>query len=172
MLLAIAGVWYFGSPAYTDVGYQPQQPVPYSHKMHVDSLGLDCRYCHNLVEVSPHANVPPTQTCMNCHSVVKADSEKLKKVNESWTSRKPIEWVRVHKLPDFAYFDHAAHLHAGIGCSSCHGDIAQMEVVTLAEPLSMGWCLDCHRNPAPHIRPRDKLTNTAWQARDILIVLG
>jgi len=164
MLLAIAGVWYFGSPAYTDVGYQPQQPVPYSHKMHVDSLGMDCRYCHNLVEISPHANVPPTQTCMNCHRIVKADSEKMKRVQQSWTERTPIEWVRVHKLPDYVYFDHAAHLHAGIGCSSCHGDVAQMEKVTLSEPLSMGWCLDCHRNPGPHLRPREELTNTAWQA--------
>jgi len=160
----IFGVWYFGSPAYTDVGYRPVQPIPFSHKMHVDSLEIDCRYCHSQVESSPHANVPPTQTCMNCHRMIKADSEKLVPLQQSWTSGRPIAWTRVHKLPDYAYFNHSAHLSAGIGCNSCHGDIAEMEVVTLAEPLSMSWCLDCHRDPGPHLRRHDKLTNTAWLA--------
>jgi hypothetical protein len=167
LAIAVVGFfWYYGSPKYTDVGYQPIQPVPYSHKMHVDSLGMDCRYCHTLVETGPHANVPPTQTCMNCHSIVKADSEKLQPVLQSWSTRKPIEWVRVHELPDFVYFDHSAHLNAGVGCASCHGDVAQMEVVTQVEPLSMSWCLACHRNPGPHLRPKEELTNTAWVPPD------
>jgi hypothetical protein len=162
-LVAVVGFfWYYGSPSYTDVGYQPRQPVPYSHKLHADDLGLDCRYCHNLVEKSPHANIPPTQTCMNCHKLIATDSKKLLPVRESWSEQKPIEWVRVHKVADYAYFHHGAHLRAGIGCASCHGNVAQMEVVHQVQPLSMGWCLDCHRNPDMHLRPREELTNMSW----------
>ena len=165
-LVVVAGVvgffWYYGSPKYTDVGYRPQQPVPYSHKLHAGDLGMDCRYCHNHVEESPFAGVPATQTCMNCHTFILSESEKLLPVRESWANGKPIEWVRVHKLPDYVYFDHSAHLRAGIGCVECHGNVAQMEAVMQMEPLSMGWCLDCHRNPDKHIRPADELTNMNW----------
>lgn len=163
LLCAIVGFfWYYGSPKYTDVGYQPKQPVPYSHKLHAGDLGLDCRYCHSSIEVSAHANVPPTKTCMNCHTLILPESEKLLPVRESWATGEPIEWVRVHKLPDFVYFDHSIHLHAGIGCASCHGNVAQMEVVTQRKPLSMGWCLDCHRNPDKQIRPQSEITNMEW----------
>ncbi len=163
LLCAIVGFfWYYGSPKYTDVGYQPRQPVPYSHKLHAGDLGLDCRYCHSSVEVSADANVPPTKTCMNCHTLILPESEKLLPVRESWSTGKPIQWVRVHKLPDFVYFDHSIHLHAGIGCASCHGNVAQMEVVTQKQPLSMGWCLDCHRNPDKNIRPQSEITNMGW----------
>ena len=162
----IAGVgffWYFGSPAFTDVGYRPRQPVEYSHKRHAGDLGMDCRYCHTAVEKAAFAGIPPTQTCMNCHKLVLPDSEKLLKVRESWASGKPIEWVRIHNLPDYSYFDHSIHLNAGVGCESCHGNVAQMERVTLTKPLSMGWCLDCHRNPDPQLRQPEEVTQMNWK---------
>ncbi|MBD3258539.1 cytochrome C [candidate division GN15 bacterium] len=163
---AVGFVWYYFSPWYTDVGYRPVQPVPYSHKLHAGDLAIDCRYCHTGVETQAHANVPPTQTCMNCHTMVKADSDKLALVRESYQTRQPIEWIRIHNLPDYAYFNHSVHVRAGVGCISCHGNIAEMEVVKLAEPLSMGWCLDCHRNPDPHLRPVSEVTNMYWTAPD------
>ena len=154
---------YFGSPEFTDVGYRPEQPVEYSHKLHAGELGIDCRYCHTSVETSQEAMIPPTQTCMNCHSVVDIESKKLEKVRESWNQNKPIEWIRVHMLPDYAYFDHSIHLTAGVGCASCHGRVDQMEKVMQVEPLSMSWCLDCHRNPENHLRPIDQITNMDWE---------
>ena len=161
-VLLVAGFWYYGSPKYTDVGYRPIQPVPYSHRLHVGELGLDCRYCHASVEVSAVANIPPTQTCMNCHRLVKRDSEKLAPIRESAATGRPMQWIRVHKLPDYAYFTHRAHVAAGIGCVTCHGRIDQMDVVTQMKPLSMGWCLDCHRNPARYRRPVSEVTNLKW----------
>jgi hypothetical protein len=163
LTLIVTFVWYYFSPWYTDVGYRPIQPVDYSHKLHAGDLGIDCRYCHSSVEVSPVANVPPTQTCMNCHKLIGTDNDKLLPVRESFASGKPIEWVRVHKLPDYVYFDHSMHLWAGIGCESCHGNVAAMEVVEQKKPLSMGWCLDCHRNPDDRIRPKDQLTKMNWK---------
>ncbi|HYV84956.1 MAG TPA: cytochrome c3 family protein [Patescibacteria group bacterium] len=161
--VAVVGFfWYFGSPRFTDVGYQPTQPVPYSHRLHAGELGLDCRYCHASVEVSAVANVPPTAACMNCHRVVKRDSEKLAPIRDSAASGRPMRWVRVHELPDFAYFAHNVHVAAGIGCVTCHGRIDEMEVVTQMQPLSMGWCLDCHRNPGPNRRPVSEVTNMKW----------
>lgn len=158
----VGAFWYYGSPRYTDVGYRPKQPVAYSHKLHAGDLGIDCRYCHNSVEMSPVANVPPTQTCMNCHKLILPESDKLLPVRESWATGRPIEWVRVHKLPDYAYFNHSAHLRQGIGCFSCHGNVAEMEEVTQHQPLNMGWCLDCHRNPDQHLRPLNEITNMKW----------
>jgi hypothetical protein len=158
----VGAVWYYGSPRYTDVGYAPKQPVPYSHKLHVGQLGLDCRYCHASVEVSPVSNIPPTQVCMNCHHVVKKDSEWLAPIRESLATGRPMRWIRVHDLPEYAFFNHASHVRAGVGCVSCHGRIDTMEVVTQVEPLSMGWCLDCHRNPTPHLRPVEEVTNMEW----------
>ena len=159
---ATAGIWYWGSPKYTDVGYRPIQPVPYSHKLHVGDLGLDCRYCHASVEVSAVANIPPTQACMNCHRLVKRDSELLAPIRDSDKTGHPMHWIRVHKLPDYAYFTHRAHVAAGIGCVTCHGRIDQMEVVTQMQPLSMSWCLDCHRDPGPNRRPVSEVTNMKW----------
>lgn len=155
-------VWYWFSPKYTDVGYRPEQPVPYSHKLHAGEMGIDCRYCHNTVEQAAHAAIPPTATCMNCHSQVKTESLRLKKVRESYESGDPIEWVRVHQLADYAYFNHAPHVAAGVGCASCHGRVDKMVVVEMDQPLSMGWCLECHRNPEPHLRPVDQVTNMYW----------
>jgi hypothetical protein len=155
--------WYYGSPKYTDVGYRPSQPIDYSHKIHAGDLGIDCRYCHTTVEISASANIPPTQTCMNCHTLVKPESEKTAPLLASWQTAKPIEWIRVHMLPDYAYFDHSAHITVGVGCVSCHGNIAEMEKVMQVEPLSMGWCLDCHRNPQEHLRPVSEVTNMKWE---------
>jgi hypothetical protein len=157
-----AGVWYFFSPQFTDVGYQPTQPVPYSHRLHAGEMGIDCRYCHVTVETSPIANVPPTQTCMNCHRVVLRDSPLLAPIRESAASGRPMRWNRVHKLPDYVYFEHRAHVNAGVGCVSCHGRIDKMDVVEQKQPLSMSWCLDCHRNPQPNLRPHAEITNMNW----------
>ena len=165
--VAVAGVWYWFSPRFTDVGYRPVQPVPYSHKLHAGELRIDCRYCHASVEVSAVANVPPTQACMNCHRVVKAASPALEPIRESARTGTPMRWVRVHKLGEYAYFNHRAHLRAGVGCVSCHGHVEEMDVVQQAEPLSMSWCLDCHRDPQPHLRPLSEMTNMTWKpARD------
>jgi hypothetical protein len=152
----VAGITYYGTDKHLSVGYAPQQPVPFSHKLHAGDMGMDCRYCHTSVEKAAFAAVPPTQTCMNCHAAIRTTSPKLEKVRESWANDMPVEWVKVHNLPDFAYFDHSAHLNAGVGCESCHGRIDQMPVVEQKKPLTMGWCLDCHREPGPHLRdPKD-----------------
>ena len=161
-VLAVGFVWYFFSPWYTDVGYRPVQPVPYSHKLHVGDLGIDCRYCHASVEVSPVANVPPTAVCMNCHKTVKRDSPLLQPIRDSATTGHPMRWVRVHKLPDYAYFSHQVHVAAGVGCVSCHGRVDEMDVVMQMKPLSMSWCLDCHRDPGPNRRPVSEVTNMKW----------
>lgn len=162
-VLVVAGVWYYFSPRYTDVGYMPRQPVPYSHRLHAGELGIDCRYCHAMVERSAVAGVPPTQTCMNCHRLVARDKESLEPIRASARTGQRMHWIRVHDLPQYAYFDHSVHLAAGVGCSTCHGDVASMDEVVQKEPLSMGWCLSCHRDPDPYLRPRDQLTNTAWE---------
>jgi len=155
--------WYYFSPKNLQVGYAPLQPVPYSHKLHAGQLGLDCRYCHANIERSAHAMIPPTQTCMGCHSIVKTESARLANVRASWDTGKAIEWVKVHKLPEHSFFDHSAHLSAGVGCVTCHGRIDEMETVRLDQPISMGWCLDCHRNPTPNLRPKDQVTNMDWR---------
>jgi hypothetical protein len=160
--VAVAGIWYYGSPRYTDVGYRPIQPVPYSHRLHAGELGIDCRYCHASVELSPVANIPPTSACMNCHKLVKRDSELLAPIRDSAASGRPMRWTRVHKLPDFAYFEHRSHIAAGVACVTCHGRIDEMEVVTQMQPLSMSWCLDCHRNPTQNRRPVSEVTNMKW----------
>ena len=162
--LATGAIWYWGSPKYTDVGYAPVQPVAYSHKLHAGDLGIDCRYCHASVETSSVANVPPTQTCMNCHTLVKRDSALLAPIRDSAATGKPMKWVRVHEMPDYAYFNHAVHVNANVGCTSCHGRVDQMEIVRQVEPLSMGWCLECHRDPTPHVRPASvPVTQMDWQ---------
>jgi hypothetical protein len=162
LTLAVAGLWYYGTNKYLEVGYAPVQPVPFSHKLHAGDLGMDCRYCHYTVERSSFAAVPPTQVCMNCHSKVRADSPRLLPVRESWAEGKPVPWIRVHKLPEYVYFDHSAHLAAGVGCSSCHGRIDQMPRVTQDQPLTMSWCLECHRDPGPNLRAPADVTNMAW----------
>jgi hypothetical protein len=161
-ILGLAGLYYYGPPEYTRVGYRPVQPVAFSHAQHVGQLGMSCLYCHSNVEESPHANIPPTQTCINCHQHIKPDSPKLAMVQASWKSGSPISWVRVHKTPDYVYFNHAVHVRRGIGCESCHGKINEMPVVAHDQPLSMGWCLDCHRHPEDHLRPVQDATKMGW----------
>ena len=163
-LYAVFFVAYGFSPKTLEVGYQPKQPVPFSHALHAGELGMDCRYCHTSVEKAAHASVPPTQTCMNCHTQIRPQSPKLEPVRESYETGLPVEWTRIHKLPDFAYFDHSAHVNRGIGCVSCHGRIDTMEVVYQKSPLSMGWCLECHRNPEINLRPTSEITNLGFDS--------
>ncbi len=154
---------YFSHPKVLDTGYTPVQPVAYSHKLHAGNLGMDCRYCHFSVEKSSFAAIPPTEVCMNCHVRVKPQSPQLQPVRDSYARGEPIPWVKVHRLPDFVYFNHQAHVAAGVSCVSCHGRVDQMIEVKQVEPLSMAWCLDCHRNPAPKIRPVELVTKLDWQ---------
>lgn len=161
-LLLSLGIWYYFSPEFTDVGYQPVQPIPFSHRLHAGELEMDCRYCHAMVEVSAVASVPPTQVCMNCHQLVGRDLASLDPLRDSMATQEPVRWVRVHKVPEYAYFHHAVHVNAGIGCSTCHGNVREMEKITQMKPLSMSWCLSCHRNPDPYLRPPEEITNTAW----------
>jgi len=155
---------YGASPNATDVGYQPPQPVAYSHALHAGELGTDCRYCHTTVEIAAHAAVPSTKVCLNCHAKIFGQSEKLSLVRQSYADGTPIEWVRVHDLPDYAYFSHSAHVRRGVGCASCHGRVDKMYEagVYQVEPLSMGWCLQCHREPERHLRPVDEVTNMEY----------
>ena len=162
IVVLIAYAW---SPKTIEVGYKPTQPVPYSHALHVGQLGLDCRYCHTTVDRAAHASVPATQTCMNCHTQVQKDSPKLKPVRESSASGLSVLWTRVHDLPDYSYFDHSAHVNRGVSCVECHGRVDQMEVVQKAAPMSMGWCLECHRNPTDNLRPLDRITQLSWDQR-------
>lgn len=165
-------LYYAGSPRTTDVGYQPRQPVPFSHALHAGGLGIDCRYCHTTVERAAHAAIPSTEICMNCHAQVAKDSEKMLLVRQSYATNEPIRWIRVHDLPDYVYFDHSAHVGRGIGCVTCHGRIDKMEEVRQVETLSMGWCLDCHRNPLPKLRPVLFVTRMDWAPNEDPELLG
>ena len=170
-LTVVFVVYYWFSPRNTDVGYQPFQPIAYSHKLHAGTLGMDCRYCHRHVSEGPHATVPDNATCMGCHTHVKKDSPLLAPLREAYgdgsANQKPLEWIKVHMLPDYAYFNHAVHVNANVGCASCHGRVDQMEIVRQVEPMSMGWCLECHRDPTSHIRPEGvSVTQMDWQPTD------
>ena len=165
-------VWYGASPRTTDVGYQPKQPVPYSHALHAGRLGLDCRYCHNTVEQAAHAAIPPTATCMNCHERIWTNSDKLTPVRQSLATGKPVEWLKVHDLPDYVYFNHSAHVTRGVGCVSCHGRIDEMDEVYQKEPLSMSWCLTCHPSPEQNLRPPEEVTNMTWKPPSDAIAYG
>ena len=182
-----AGITYYATPKYTRVGYQPTQPVDYNHEFHAGQLGLDCRYCHSGVDTSSHANIPGANTCMSCHKNVKANSPLLEPIRNSYygedtnkdgqlseeedlngdgllSAGPSVPWVRIHKTPDYVYFNHAIHVNRGRSCVECHGRIDQMEVVHHAEPLSMSFCLECHRNPEKSLRPMEEVTNLAWHA--------
>lgn len=171
-LYLIGLVWYGASPKTVAVGYQPEQPVPYSHALHAGELGLDCRYCHNTVEHAAMAAIPPTETCMNCHQRVKTTSPKLEPVRQSAATGLPVEWIKVHDLPDYAYFNHSAHVTRGIGCVSCHGRVDQMVEVHQEKPLSMAWCVECHRAPEEHLRPPSEVTNMRWQPPEDQLAFG
>jgi hypothetical protein len=150
------------SPWVTRQGQRADQPVPFSHKHHVEGLGLQCQYCHTSVEKSSYAGIPPTKTCMNCHSQIWTNAQLLEPVRNSWATGESIQWIRVHDLPDYVYFNHEIHVNKGIGCSSCHGRVDQMPLMYEQNSLQMEWCLNCHRNPAVNLRPTSEIYNMAW----------
>jgi Cytochrome c7 and related cytochrome c len=152
------------SPWVTRQGQRPDQPVPFSHKHHVQGLGLQCQYCHATVEKSSYAGIPPTKTCMNCHAQIWTNAQLLEPIRHSWATNQSVPWTRVHDLPDFAYFNHSIHVNKGIGCASCHGRVDQMPLMYMQNTLQMEWCLDCHRNPAKNLRPTSQIYNMAWEA--------
>jgi hypothetical protein len=189
---------FYFTDAHLSVGYKPDQPIPFSHRLHAGEMGIDCRYCHSNVEKSPHATVPPASVCMNCHKHVKTKSPSLKLLRERFEKfidvdqivndksdsngaklntvkikivnddyLKPIPWVRIHNVPDYAYFDHSVHINANVGCIECHGRVDKMTVVKQEKPLTMFWCLDCHLNYEDHVRPDNiKVTDMNWKWTD------
>ena len=144
------------------VGLAKDQPVPFSHKHHVTGMGIDCRYCHTSVEESSFAGIPPVETCMGCHSLVWTEAPLLEPVRAAWRDQLPLQWTRVHDLPDFVYFRHDIHVAKGIGCTSCHGPVDQMPLMYKENTLNMEWCLECHREPEKQIRPREHVFDVTW----------
>ena len=168
-LFIIAGLAWLAygvqkSPYLTQQGIVRDQPVPFSHEHHVRGLGIDCRYCHTSVEQSSFAGIPPTETCMTCHSKVWTNAEILQPVRTSWQLDRPIAagWVRVHNLPGFVYFNHSIHVNKGVGCSTCHGRVQDMPLMFQSATLQMDWCVKCHRTPQEVLRPRDQIFNMEW----------
>jgi hypothetical protein len=151
------------SPYVTYAGVARPQPAPFSHQHHVAGLGIDCRYCHTSVENSSFAGIPPTKTCMNCHSQIWTNSPMLEPVRESFKSGKSLVWNRVNDLPDFVYFNHSIHINKGVGCNTCHGPVDRMPLMYNQESLQMEWCLDCHRNPEKNLRPREQVFNMRYE---------
>ena len=158
--------WISASEHMTGQEITLDQPVPFSHAHHVGGLGLDCRYCHTGVESSPVAGIPPTHTCMSCHSQLYTQTAMLAPIRKSLAENQPIHWNKVNRLPAYVYFDHSIHAAKGIGCTTCHGDVASMPLMRQAAPLTMGWCLDCHRNPAPNMRPASGVFDPHWKFPD------
>ena len=158
----VALIAYGVTPEALRIGYQPDQPVPYSHALHAGELGIDCRYCHTVVDRSPKAAVPPSATCMNCHSTVRKDSDLLLPVRQAFAQNEPVKWVRVTDLPDYVYFNHQAHVNAAVGCETCHGRVDQMVKVYQFAPLTMAWCVDCHKNPEPYLREPKNVTKMGY----------
>ena len=156
----------------TREGVAREQPVPFSHRHHAGELGIDCRYCHNTVERVGYANIPPTQTCMNCHSQIWVDSPMLEPVRSSFRTDQSIQWTKVYDLPDFVYFDHSIHVNKGVGCATCHGRIDRMNLTWQASSLQMEWCLNCHRNPELYVRPREEVFNMNWRPPSDQLDLG
>lgn len=150
------------SPYMTGAFIARDQPVQFSHKHHVGDDGIDCRYCHTTVETAASAGIPPTKTCMNCHSQLFSNTQYLEIVRASWRDNQPLKWTRVHDLPDFAYFNHSIHVNKGVGCATCHGRVDDMPLMWNVASLQMEWCLACHRNPAPNLRPKSEITNMTW----------
>src|SRR5216683_4715351 len=162
--LALAGVLGLArSPYLTNQNVVREQPIQFSHKHHVGDDGIDCRYCHTSVETAASAGMPSTAVCMNCHKQIWVDSPYLEPVRASFKTGKPLEWIRVHDLPDFAYFNHSIHVNKGVGCSTCHGRIDQMPVVSQTSSLQMEWCLECHRRPENFVRPKADIFNMEWR---------
>ena len=171
VLCAVATGIYWGPPL-TTVGLFKQQPIPFSHFRHVSGNGIDCRYCHTTVETSSFAGIPPTETCMTCHSQILTDQTMLSPVRDSWRNGDHLEWIRVSDLPDFVYFDHSIHINRGVGCSTCHGRVDLMPLTRKAESFHMSWCLRCHRHPEKFIRERDEVFIMDWEPPSNQIELG
>ena len=149
-----------------------EQPVQFSHQHHAGGIGIECRYCHTSVEVSPSAGIPPTKTCINCHSQIWNTSPYLEPVRASFRDDKPLNWIRVHDLPDFVYFNHSIHVRKGVGCETCHGRVDRMPLMIQTTSLQMEWCLDCHRDPAKYVRPRDQITTMGYVPAEAQSVIG
>ena len=167
-VILLAGLGWVGytveqSPYVTGAGIPVDQPVPFSHEHHARGLGIDCRYCHTSVEDSHFAGIPPTKTCMTCHSQIWSTAEMLRPVRQSWATDNPIQWNRVHNLPDFVFFNHSVHVAKGIGCVTCHGQVDRMPLMFQQASLQMEWCLECHRDPGKFVRPREEVFNINWQ---------
>ncbi|NOT55059.1 MAG: cytochrome c3 family protein [Deltaproteobacteria bacterium] len=160
------------SPYVNMVGIPREQPVPFSHKHHVNGLGLDCRYCHTSVEDVAFAGIPPVKTCMTCHSQIWTEAPILEPIRASYRTDKAIEWIRVHDLPDFVYFNHSIHVRKGVGCESCHGRVDQMPLMMKANSLDMQWCIACHKQPEQHLRPRDAVFQMGWKPEGDQLALG
>jgi hypothetical protein len=158
---ALVGWSVWRESAYQSLGEPVAQPIPFSHKHHVGDDGIDCRYCHTAVETSRHAGLPSTHICLSCHSQLYPQAPVLEPLRQSARTGTPIAWQRVHSLPDFVFFDHSVHVAKGVGCVECHGRVDQMPLTWRAQPLQMQWCLECHRNPAPHLRPREQVFDVA-----------
>ncbi len=161
VLLALGAV--ASSEYFTGIGTVAPQPVPFSHQHHVGELGIDCRYCHTTVQIAANAGMPPTYTCMTCHSQIWTGAPMLAPVRQSLAADQPLDWVRVYRLPAYVYFDHSIHIAKGIGCSSCHGRIDRMQLTNQAEVFNMSFCLRCHRAPQDFVRPKSEVFNMAWQ---------
>src|SRR3984885_13217216 len=168
VVIALGGILYEiqGSPYVTEAGVRKPQPVPFSHQHHVTGLGIDCRYCHTSVETSAFAGIPPTRTCMNCHSQIWTNAKLLEPVRASYRSGESIQWTRVNELPDFVYFNHSIHINKGVGCNTCHGPVDQMPLMYQQTSLQMEWCLGCHRDTKDNLRPRDQVFNMHYRPPD------
>jgi hypothetical protein len=165
-LLILLGYMTMRSPYVTGQDIVREQPGPFSHAHHVSGLGIDCRYCHTSVNKARFAGIPPTETCITCHSQIWTNAAMLAPVRTSLAYNRPLRWRRVHNLPDYVYFDHGAHVANGVGCTTCHGWVDQMPLIRQSAPRTMGWCLDCHRNPGPNLRPREAVFDMAWKPSD------
>jgi hypothetical protein len=172
LVLLVTALTVFARTTNNRVGVPVEQPVDFAHSLHAGSLGLDCRYCHSTVETTSFATIPSTETCMTCHSQVRVGAPQLAVVQESWDSGRPIAWNRVHAMPDFVYFDHSIHVNKGVGCSTCHGAVDEMAGMWKNEPMTMGWCLECHREPQEYLRPRSEVLNMDYVRPDNQLELG
>ncbi len=172
LVVLVSALTAFSRISRNRVGVPVAQPIGFQHSLHAGELGIDCRYCHTSVEVAAYANIPPTEVCMTCHSQIRVGSPQLAGVYESWENETPIVWNKVHDLADFVYFNHSAHINNGVGCSYCHGRVDQMSAIWKAEPMTMGWCLECHRAPERFVRPREEVFNMAYEAPANQLELG
>lgn len=172
LIITGALAWWLHSSAFTKVGVAIQQPIPYSHALHVGALGLNCRYCHDTVDQSSFADLPPSETCMSCHSQIAVNSPNIAPIAQSYESGQPIQWVRVNQLPGFVYFNHEIHVNKGVGCETCHGRVDQMNQVAKAHTFYMSWCLECHENPQKYLRPVENVYDMGYVPSQDQATLG